>query len=83
MEEETAMGRFGGPPINRAARGGVDPIPLSSSSRRSHFHRCRSPAVVALLGLSCSRARTHPASSSGQARASTAAPRRAPLAHAR
>jgi hypothetical protein len=42
------------PPINRAARVGVDPIHLSSSSRRSRFcHHCF-PTVLRLL---CSRAR--------------------------
>jgi hypothetical protein len=40
------MGRFSGPPINRAARGGVDPIPLSSSSRYSHFPHHRFPAIL-------------------------------------
>jgi hypothetical protein len=48
------MGGIGGPPINKAARGAVDLIPLSSSSRRSHFHCRRFPAAVALL-RSCDR----------------------------
>jgi nitroreductase len=34
MAEGTATGEIGGPPVNKAARGRVDPIPLSSSYRR-------------------------------------------------
>jgi hypothetical protein len=78
--EGTATGRFGGPPINKEARGGVDPIPLSSSSRHCRFLFRRCPAI---LRPSCSHARTRPASISGQPRASAAAPCCAPLAHAR
>jgi hypothetical protein len=42
------------PPINRVARGGVDPIPLSSSLRRFRFHFRLFPVAVALL-KSCDR----------------------------
>jgi hypothetical protein len=41
------------PPINRAARVGVDPIPLSSSSCHSHFQRRSLPTI---LRPPCSRA---------------------------
>jgi hypothetical protein len=61
-----ATGKSCGPPINRAARVGVDPILLSSSSRRSHFCRRCFPTV---LRLPCFRARTpiHPLAPAGHA----------------
>jgi hypothetical protein len=42
------------PPISRAALVRVDHIPLSSSSRRFHFHSRRFPAAVELM-RSCDR----------------------------
>jgi hypothetical protein len=47
--EGTTTGKSSGPPINREARIGVDPIHLSSSSRLSCFHHYRFPTVLRLL----------------------------------
>jgi hypothetical protein len=54
------MGRFGGPPINRTARGGVDPIPFvflrrsrcrSNCCRFLYFSRHSDLATAVLLRL--------------------------------
>jgi hypothetical protein len=47
--EGTAMDRFGGPPINRTARGGVDPIPLHLPPSLSLSRVRRSNLATAFL----------------------------------